>query len=292
MSDGFTYKTEHRLSVFGNRDDMGRRAAETDMAVLRSWVEQGAEPVVILAAAASQKERAEYLAELLNKDKAVAGRCVYFHMDENIERGGGLMKPDNEDGFGHWLIENYVRPGGIPRDRLHLIADMPGTTPADAADGYSALLEKTFAGEKARVAVLAGIGITGHFAYCDPGTPAADVLAAKWVDVVELDQTTRMQELTDFPFDDATGRGFRSIDDVQTHAVTMTMRALTHGKIGYISLTVPNSEKAVALRKFWFGNPGNYMNGSVASAIKGIAGLRLEVFADDAAAHLIKEAGK
>lgn len=276
----------YSLKVYKTRDEMGRAAAVCDYEMLASWVESGVKPCLILAAAASQNERAYYLSRLLADNPHVRDKCIYFHMDENIAPDGDVMSLDNPASFAYWLNENYIKAASIPRDRFKLVCDC-GAEPGNAARAYSEMLKIVFEADKSAIAVLGGIGVTGHFAYCDPGTKAACMNADNLVDIVELDNITRLQQLTDFPYDPDTGAGFRSIDEVQTHAVTLTMKALTYTKIKYISMTVPNGEKAISLRNFWYGNPENYEFSSVASAVKTIPGVSINVFVDTAAAEFI-----
>jgi glucosamine-6-phosphate deaminase len=83
--------------------------------------------------------------------------------------------------------------------------------------------------------VCAGIGETGHLAFNDP--PVADFLDLVLVKVVRLDPPCRAQQLNDGCFD--------RIEDVPTHAYTLTVPALL--KASFLSVVVPGPRKAEAV---------------------------------------------
>ncbi len=80
-----------------------------------------------------------------------------------------------------------------------------------------------------------GIGENGHIAFNDP--PFAEFNDPVLVKVVRLDQVSRRQQV---------GEGhFKTIDDVPTHAVTLTIPALLAAES--ILCIVPESRKADAV---------------------------------------------
>jgi glucosamine-6-phosphate deaminase len=83
--------------------------------------------------------------------------------------------------------------------------------------------------------VCAGIGENGHLAFNDP--PVADFLDPVLVKVVRLDAACRRQQLNDGCFD--------RLDDVPTHAYTLTIPAMMAAKV--VSVVVPGPRKAEAV---------------------------------------------
>ena len=83
--------------------------------------------------------------------------------------------------------------------------------------------------------VCAGIGENGHLAFNDP--PVADFLDPVKVKVVRLDQACRAQQFHDGCFD--------RIEDVPTHAFTLTIPALLAAP--HLSVVVPGPRKANAV---------------------------------------------
>ena len=95
---------------------------------------------------------------------------------------------------------------------------------------YSALLRQY----PVDITVL-GIGENGHIAFNDPGV--ADFGDPALVKVVPLDEVCRTQQVHD--------GCFPSLDDVPTHALTLTVPALT--RAGAMFCSVPAATKADAV---------------------------------------------
>ena len=86
-----------------------------------------------------------------------------------------------------------------------------------------------------------GIGENGHLAFNDP--PYADFDDPQWVKTVKLDDRSRRQQV---------GEGhFGSLDEVPTHAVTVTIPALLAAK--RVLVLVPESRKAEAVKASLLG---------------------------------------
>ena len=83
--------------------------------------------------------------------------------------------------------------------------------------------------------VVMGIGENGHIAFNDP--PLADFDDPELVKIVELDQRSRSQQVHD--------GCFASIDEVPTHAITLSIPALMMAAYRYC--VVPGATKADAL---------------------------------------------
>lgn len=83
--------------------------------------------------------------------------------------------------------------------------------------------------------MLVGIGENGHLAFNDP---PADFETEEPYLIVELDKPCRMQQV---------GEGwFHSLDDVPTHAISMSVRQIL--KAAKIYCSVPDQRKAEAVR--------------------------------------------
>ena len=150
-----------------------------------------------------------------------------FHMDEYVGAG-----PDHPAGFRRWIrerIADRVAPGAV-----HYLDGLADPEPECAR--YAALLRD----HPVDVCVL-GIGENGHLAFNDP--PVADFADPCDVKVVELDVACRRQQV---------GEGhFPSIDEVPTHAMTVTVPALL--RAGHVIAVVPEARKAVPVRDALLG---------------------------------------
>ena len=82
--------------------------------------------------------------------------------------------------------------------------------------------------------VCMGIGENGHIAFNDP--PVADFNDPKTVKVVKLDEVCRMQQVHD--------GCFRSIDEVPTHALSLTVPALMAAKYRFCVVPAPTKANA------------------------------------------------
>ena len=174
---------------------------------------------MIFAAAPSQNE---VLANLANDKEIPWGRVNAFHMDEYI----GLDK-DAPQGFGNFLCEHIF--GIAPFKSVNYIRiDAPDAD--EECRRYSELLQKN-----PMDIVVLGIGENGHIAFNDP--PFADFNDDKLVKTVKLDEVCRNQQVND--------GCFAKIDDVPTHALTLTVPALMSGKELYCIVPAKTKAKAV-----------------------------------------------
>jgi glucosamine-6-phosphate deaminase len=146
-------------------------------------------------------------------------RVEAFHLDEYV--GLPLGHPSS---FGRWLddhIWGHVRPGRVER------IDGGSADPGAESRRYGALLD-----DGGIDLGLIGIGENGHLAFNDP--PVADFGDPRDVKVVELEAASRNQQV---------GEGhFANIDDVPTHAITVTIPALL--RASRVLVIVPEARKA------------------------------------------------
>ena len=218
------------IRVYDNREDAGRAAAKDGADVLRKLLSvPGREMVnVIFAAAPSQNDT---LSALENESDIDWTRVRAFHMDEYVGFG-----KDRKESFGSYLYEHVF--GRLPFGEVQYIRGDAEDPQAECAR-YSALLEKYPVD-----IVFLGIGENAHIAFNDPWV--ADFNDPALVKLVPLDETCRNQQVHD--------GCFPSLDDVPTHAFTLTVPALV--RAGHLFCTVPCDTKAEAVKNTAYAEAG------------------------------------
>lgn len=214
-------KDKLTVEIFDSRKEMGQAAANDIAACFQELLKKKAEINVIFAAAPSQNE---VLAALVANKDIEWERINAYHMDEYI----GLDK-DAPQGFGNFLKAHIF--GLVPFKSVHYI-DVTATDAESEAARYSAIL----AANPTDVVIM-GIGENGHIAFNDP--PVADFNDVKTVKSVKLDEVCRQQQVND--------GCFKTIDDVPTHALTLTVPTLVKAK--KLFCIVPAATKANAVRE-------------------------------------------
>ncbi|GLR19823.1 6-phosphogluconolactonase [Portibacter lacus] len=207
------------VAVFDTSFEMGKQVAIDFANEVKSLLEQQDEVRCVFAAAPSQNPFIAYLIENCDVDWT---KVVAFHMDEYI----GLA-PNSESSFSYFLHEKLFSK--VPISAFHVM-DTSTMSTSDLSDQYSKMLS-----EKEIDIVVMGIGENGHIAFNDP--PVADFNDPLKVKVVELDEACKIQQVND--------GAFETINDVPTHAVTMTVPALIDTK--KIFCIVPGVRKAEAV---------------------------------------------
>ena len=210
-----------RVVVHEDRAALGRAAA---VAVARAIAARQAESRlarVIFAAAPSQDE---FLAALLADGRVDWSRVVGLHMDEYLGLAG-----DHPASFRRYLRDRLCRPAGLLESQLRPIPGEEVDRPLRTALAYEEILRR-----EPPDLVCGGIGENGHLAFNDP--PVADFLDPVLVKVVRLDLLCRRQQVAD--------GCFARIEDVPTHAYTLTIPALLAAPV--VSLAVPGPRKAEA----------------------------------------------
>jgi glucosamine-6-phosphate deaminase len=196
---------------------MGRKAAEDIAEELRKRLQRQNGVRMIFAAAPSQSEMLSALMLMPDIDWP---RVTAFHMDEYL----GLAA-DAPQRFGLWLRRAIF--DHLPLGAVHLLE--PGSDPEATAAAYAAKLA-----EAPIDIVCCGIGTNGHLAFNDPPANLNDPADAK---IVELDTDSRQQQVDD--------RCFGRLDDVPTHALTLTVPRLLAAD--RIFCCVPGSFKKTAV---------------------------------------------
>ncbi|AGA29453.1 glucosamine-6-phosphate deaminase [Singulisphaera acidiphila] len=243
-----------RVVVHEDRAQMGRAAARLVERTIAERLRTHDRANVVFAAAPSQNE---FLASLVASPEINWSKVFGFHMDEYLGLG-----PDHPASFRRYLQEHLFRLVGIPGGRLRLIPGEQTESPLQTCLAY----EKLLRAEPTDI-VCAGIGENGHLAFNDP--PVADLLDPVLIKVVRLDAACRTQQLNDGCFD--------RIEDVPTHAYTLTVPALLAAPV--VSVVVPGPRKAEAVLATLRGPIGE---SCPASALRRHAGATLHLDRDSA----------
>ena len=212
-------KDKLTVEIFETRKQMGEKAANDIAKKFNELIDIKGEINVIWAAAPSQND---VLKALTENESIKWNKINAFHMDEYI----GLSK-DAPQGFGNFLKDHIF--GLVPFKSVNYI-DVSATDAEKEADRYAEVLSK----QKIDVVVL-GIGENGHIAFNDP--PVADFNDKKAFKPVKLDEVCRQQQVND--------GCFKSINDVPTHAITLTVPTLFNAN--YLFCIVPAPTKANAV---------------------------------------------
>jgi glucosamine-6-phosphate deaminase len=207
------------VRIFETRAEMGRKAALAAGDQIKLLLNRQEFVNIIFAAAPSQDE---FLSALSKRTDITWQKVNAFHMDEYV----GLA--DNApQRFGAFLKERIF--GRLPFHSVNYI-DGNANDPMAECTRYASRLAK-FPADM----VCMGIGENGHIAFNDP--PVADFADPLMVKVVELDAECRQQQVND--------GCFHRLEQVPTHALTLTVPALMAGR--YIYCIAPGKSKAKAV---------------------------------------------
>ncbi|MFI6675799.1 6-phosphogluconolactonase [Kribbella sp. NPDC050470] len=241
-----------KVETWPDPSALGAAAAAAAAESLRRTIDEQGTARLVLAAAPSQLHT---LAALAVAEGIDWRRVEVFHMDEYVG-----LPPDAEQRFGRWLHRHFVElvPSAPPvQSTAERPAELVASTPSakSAAAGPAGRVSLAVidpdggaepAVEAARYAklvsaapvdiVLAGIGVNGHLAFNDP---PADFATTDIVQVVALDNTSRTQQVDEGLF--------RALDDVPTHAWTLTVPFLLSAR--EIFCMVSGSAKREAVRR-------------------------------------------
>ena len=210
-----------RISIYRTNEELGAAAAEEAARAVRRAVEDRGSATIIIATGNSQLT---FLAALRHDRTIPWQRVTVFHMDEYV----GLA-PQHPASFPQFLrrhLLDYITPQAF--------YPVPGQAqePEKACREYEALLRA----HPADLCAL-GFGENGHLAFNDP--PFADFGDPLLLKVVRLADMSRRQQV---------GEGhFRSLKDVPTHAITLTIPALLAAR--HVLAIVPEARKADAVQR-------------------------------------------
>jgi glucosamine-6-phosphate deaminase len=216
-----------KLKCFGNRTELSQAAAVYGAELIRKAIREQGKARVIFATAASQLVFLEFLVRMPD----IAWEAVeVFHLDEYVG-----LKSSHPGSFRHMLKEHLLAKTAVRK--FHLIeGDAPDPLAAAQAVG------RELASARIDVAFI-GIGENGHLAFNDP---PADFDTVEPYIVVALDHACRQQQVAE--------GWFQSLDDVPTHAISMSIRQILNSK--EIVAIVPGKRKAQAVVACFEGEIG------------------------------------
>ena len=215
-------KDKLNVKIMPSRDEMGKVAAEDIRAKIKELLASKDEINMIFAAAPSQNE---VLSHLISFEDIAWDKINAYHMDEYI----GLAKEANDKSFGYFLTEHIF--GKVPFKSVNLINASETDLKAECTR-YGKMLS-----ENPTDIVVMGIGENGHIAFNDPWVAKFD--DSEIIKPVELDQMCRQQQVND--------GCFATIDDVPTHALTLTCPTLVSAP--FLFCIVPAKTKANAVKE-------------------------------------------
>lgn len=207
------------VKIYSTREELGHEAAHEAGKKIKELQKQQQILNIIFAAAPSQNE---FLKDLINQDGIEWERINAYHMDEYIG-----LSPTAPQVFGNFLKEHIFE--WKPFLSVNYLNGQCESKESECTR-YGQLL----AANPVDI-VCMGIGENGHIAFNDPHV--ADFEDKVQVKVVELDVPCRQQQVND--------GCFTSIEDVPTHALTLTIPALLKAK--YLFCMVPGRSKALAV---------------------------------------------
>ena len=208
-----------KVYVFDNRKDMGKEAARKAAGIINDAILRKGEANVIFAAAPSQSD----LLEALLNENIDWTKVNAFQQDEYLG-----LDPSHPACFGNFL-RHYIYDK-VPLKSVHFLFCEPEEAEAKCEE-YAELLRK-FPPDL----IFLGVGENGHIAFNDP--QVADFDDPKDVKIVELDQVCRNQQVNDGCFE--------SIDQVPTHALTLTLSRIMKVPQAITVVPAPLKARAVA----------------------------------------------
>lgn len=210
---------ELNVAIFESNEELGKQAANEIAEAMKEELAQKDEIAVILATGNSQYSM---VSELVKRDDVDWNRVTVLHMDEYLG-----MSDDHPASFRRWMNERIVA-----KVNLKAFEGVRGDhEPAEEEVArYSQLLRDL----KPSICVM-GIGENGHLAFNDP---PADFETDELARIIRMDEVSRHQQV---------GEGhFPTIDDVPTHAITLTIPTLLAPKRVFV--LTPESRKAAAVK--------------------------------------------
>lgn len=214
------------VKIFDTRNELGNCAGNDAAEEIKKVIAQKGSANVMFAAAPSQNET---LATLCNRTDIDWSKVNAFHMDEYVDldsrHPAGFRFFLKKAIFDKFQFKNIYLINGNAENKNSVIEE------------YTRLLK-----ENPLDVCLCGIGENGHIAFNDPAV--ADFNDSALIKIVELDQKCRMQQVHD--------GCFSKIEEVPTHAFTVTIPGMTKAKV--IICSVPAKTKSEAVRDMLKGD--------------------------------------
>ena len=213
------------IKKYTTRQEMGAGAAADAEKVIAQIIREKGYINMIFAAAPSQNEM---LQSLLNSDFIDWSKVNAMHMDEYV----GLPEGSAQN-FGAYLDKHIFSHKAFKS--VHYICGTAEDSQAECVR-YTEILQQYPVD-----VVCLGIGENGHIAFNDPWV--AEFQDKNAVKVVQLDEMCRNQQVND--------GCFRTIAEVPTHAITLTIPSLMAAK--HLFCVVPAATKAEAVKNTVYG---------------------------------------
>ncbi|MBP7687129.1 MAG: 6-phosphogluconolactonase [Thermoflexales bacterium] len=205
-------------SVYATNEALGAAAAAEAEVILQAALADRGEANIIVATGNSQLT----FLEALRVKPIDWSKVNVFHMDEYLG-----LEPSHSASFPAFLRRHFLADI-TPKAFFPVVSH--NRFPEDVCQEYAAALRA----HPADLCAL-GIGENGHLAFNDP--PYAEFNDPAWVKVIRLAEASRKQQV---------GEGhFKSIAEVPTHAITLTIPALLAAK--RVLAIVPEARKADAV---------------------------------------------
>ncbi len=185
------------------------------------------EPVLGLATGSTPEGLYECLIEQHKLGKISFEQATTFNLDEYV----GLAT-DHPNSYNHYMNEKLFRYIDIQMDQAHLPNGLAQDLEKECQD-YEQLIAEV---NNIDIQLL-GLGVNGHIAFNEPGTPFNSR-----THVIQLDEATRRSN----------ARFFESMDQVPTQAITMGIETIMESK--EIIMLVSGEKKADALARVIKGN--------------------------------------
>jgi glucosamine-6-phosphate deaminase len=207
------------VDVYATNADVGHAAAMDAQHIIVDAIADRGNANIILATGNSQLTFLHALREIDGVDWS---KVDVFHLDEYVG-----IDPKHQASFPRFLREHFF--DFVKVNSFFPIPSQPKDVNS-ACREYEALLR-----ERHLDMVALGWGENGHLAFNDPSFAKFD--EPTWVKVVELDETSRKQQVGEGHFD--------LLDEVPTRAITLTIPALLAPD--HVLCIVPEARKAKAV---------------------------------------------
>jgi glucosamine-6-phosphate deaminase len=208
------------VAIYESNEDMGLAAALDAREMINKAIADKGEANIIVATGNSQLT---FLHALRDAQGIDWSKIDIFHLDEYVG-----IDSSHKASFPRFL-RHHIIDAVTPR----AFYPVPGQAEdlEQACRAYEALLR-----EHPADLVALGFGENGHLAFNDP--PYARFDDPVWVKVIKLAEASRKQQAGEGHFD--------SLEEVPTHAITLTIPALLAAKA--VLCIVPEARKAEAVR--------------------------------------------
>ena len=209
-----------RVTVYESNAALGQAAASAAAHVIQTAVGERGSATVVLATGNSQLS---FIEALRDADVPWAKTRI-FHLDQYVG-----IADDHSASFSRYMRDRLV-------DHVQPMAFHPISGNQEKVTATIHEYDQLLRHHPADVAAI-GIGENGHLAFNDP--PEAQFDDPALIRLVRLAEASRSQQV---------GEGhFETIDDVPTHALTMTIPAIIAAR--HVFAMVPELRKADAVRR-------------------------------------------